>query len=93
MVKLVKITGLPNDTDDKSLSDAQPQPDPSLAAEGWQRRFTADAQRVKEVLELYASLGYEVRAEPVRAGDVHDDCDDCQASANLSLSTIYTRKK
>lgn len=93
MAKLVKIADLLNNSERRFLSDAQLQPDPRLVAEGWQRRFTADAQRAKEALELYTSLGYEVRAEPVTTADLHDDCDDCQTGAALSLCTIYTRKK
>lgn len=93
MAKLVKIADLLHNSEGRFLSEAQLQPDPRLVAEGWQRRFTADAQRAKEAVELYTSLGYEVRAEPVTTADLHDDCDDCLASAALSLCTIYTRKK
>lgn len=93
MAKLVKISPLPNESDRKFLSDAQLQPNPALIAEGWQRRFTADAQRVKEVLELYTLLGYEVRTEPITTRDLDDDCHECQTSATPSLCTVYTRKR
>ena len=43
-------------------------------------------------MELYASLGYEVRAEPVRREDVADDCEDCQLVMLLKFATIYTRR-
>jgi hypothetical protein len=92
VAKLVKIETLLNDSSREFLSDAQLQPDPALVADGWQRRFTADEPRIKEVVELYAQLGYEVRMESVTTGDVQDDCHDCQANAALRLFTVYTRK-
>ena len=69
------------------------EPDPALVAEGWERRFIADAQRAREAMELYAELGYEVRAEPVRAADLGDDCEGCSIALTLEFKTIYTRKK
>ncbi|MFQ5614107.1 MAG: hypothetical protein ACE5H9_18455 [Anaerolineae bacterium] len=75
------------------LSEAQLEPDPALVAEGWERRFIGDARQVKEAMELYAELGYEVRAEPVQAEEMGEDCDDCQLLILLQFKTIYTRKK
>jgi len=45
---------------ERVLSPGQLQADPALVAQGWERRFTADAQRAKEAMELYEQLGYEV---------------------------------
>ena len=75
------------------LSEAQLEGDPALLADGWERRFIADARRAEEAVELYESLGYEVRAEPVRREEMGEDCDDCQLLAALQFQTIYTRKK
>jgi len=66
--------------------------DAALIAEGWERRFTADPARAKEAMELYLQVGYEVRAEPVRASGLRDECGGCHEIA-LQLQTIYTRKK
>jgi hypothetical protein len=66
--------------------------DAALLADGWERRFMADAARAKEAVELYASLGFEVRAEPVRREDIADDCEDCQLVTLLKFATIYTRR-
>ncbi len=93
MEKLVKIETLLNESSRKFLTEAQLQPDPGLVAEGWQRRFTADEQRIQEVVELYKELGYEVRMEPVTTGELQDDCHECQASSSLRLFTVYTRKR
>ena len=75
------------------LSDAQLAPDPSLVAEGWERRFITDAARLPEVVALYETLGFEVRAVPVRAAEVGEDCGDCQVASLLRFQTVYTRRR
>ena len=77
----------------KLLSENQLQPDPTLIAAGWERRFIGDARQVKEAVELYSQLGFEVHTEPVRAEEMGDDCDDCRILVLLQFQTIYTRKK
>lgn len=93
MAKIVKIESQLSHSTRRFLSDDQLQPDPALAAEGWERRFTADEQRTKEVMDLYIQLGYEVRAEPVRAEELDDDCQDCRTVVSVHFRTIYTRKR
>lgn len=68
------------------------QPNPTLTAEGWERRFVADTRRAQEALELYNQLGLEVRVEPVSSYELPDECADCQLVAHLQFKTIYTRK-
>jgi hypothetical protein len=93
MTNLIKIKALLDGSADRVLSDAQLQPDPALVAEGWERRFTADEQRAKEVMELYIQLGYEVRAEPVRPEELQDDCQDCRTVVSFHFLAIYTRRR
>jgi hypothetical protein len=76
----------------RMLSEAALQGDPRLVAEGWERRFMTDGARAQEAVDLYAALGYEVCAEPVRREDVADDCEDCHLLMLLKFATIYTRK-
>ena len=78
---------------DRVLSPGQLQADPDLVARGWERRFTADAQRAKEAMELYEKLGYEVRAEPVRPQELDDDCGECGTVVSFHFLAIYTRRK
>jgi len=92
MTKLTEIKPFFERSADRVLSEAQLRPDPALAAEGWERRFTADDQRAKEAMELYTQLGYEVRAEPVLPEDLQDDCQDCRSVVSFYFQTIYTRK-
>ena len=53
MAKIVKIEELLGRSKDRFLTADQLEADPALVAEGWERRFTADAQRTAEVVELY----------------------------------------
>ncbi len=76
----------------RALSEAQLAPDPKRLADGWERRFIADGQRAREMMELYRQLGFEVCADPVTPEQVGDDCADCRLLMLLEFKTIYTRK-
>ena len=91
--KIIRTEELVEPSARRMLSDAQLEPNPELAAQGWERRFTADPQRAQEVIELYAQLGYEVRAESISVGEVAEDCEDCRSKTVIDFKTIYTRKK
>ncbi|HEY5669724.1 MAG TPA: hypothetical protein VIS10_06970 [Anaerolineales bacterium] len=78
---------------DLSLPDLDFEPDPRLVAEGWERRFMADADRAKEAVELYQSLGFEVLTEEVKPTELSDLCLDCQLVVCRYYVTVYTRKK
>lgn len=90
---LIRIEALLESSPGRVLSPGQLPADPELVAQGWERRFTADAQRAKEAMELYEKLGFQVLAEPVRPRDLDDDCEDCSAVAAFHFLAIYTRKK
>ncbi|UCC73639.1 MAG: hypothetical protein JSV86_03485 [Gemmatimonadota bacterium] len=75
------------------LSEGQLEGDPARLADGWERRFIADARRAEEAIELYSRLGYEVCADPVRPDELGEECDDCQLLAALQFKMIYTRKR
>jgi hypothetical protein len=93
MAKIIKIESLFDGLSRRVFSEAQLQPNASLLAQGWERRFTADEQRAKEAMELYNQLGYEVRAEPVMPEELQDDCQDCKTVVSFYFQTIYTRKR
>jgi hypothetical protein len=93
MTKIIKIETLFERSSERLLSDAQLQPDPALVAEGWERRFTADAQRAQEAIELYTQLGYEVRAESLLLEQLTGECEGCRSPVISKYKTIYTRKK
>jgi len=75
------------------LSAEQLKGDPARIADGWERRFIADAQRAQEAMELYALLGYEVCADPVSPEELGEDCGDCRLLAALQFKIIYTRRR
>lgn len=81
------------DTMRSSVPNLDRPPDPKLVAEGWERRFMTSVTRLTEYVELYASLGYEVRSEPVRSDEVDPDCNDCRLILYQQIVTIYTRKR
>jgi len=93
MRKIVNIDAVFTRSTGRFLPEARLQPDPALVADGWERRFTTDSERVAEAMELYAKLGYAVRAEPLRPEEITDECEGCRSLAAREFQTIYTRKK
>lgn len=67
-------------------------PDPELVAQGWERRFIADARMTRDALETYSELGYEVRLEPIDVEGLKDECTGCKVLLE-KFSVVYTRKK
>jgi len=47
---------------------------------------------MEEAIELYRSLGLEIRAEPLGPSDFGSDCQDCASDVCDSYVLIYTRK-
>lgn len=67
-------------------------PDPKLIAEGWKRRFIADANRVQDAIEMYEELGQEVRVEAVALEEFKEECHGCLLILK-QLKAVYTRTK
>ena len=67
--------------------------DPRLVADGWQRRFMADGQRLTEYVDLYSSLGYEIRTEIVQPEEIGPECTDCRLIVCRQYVTLYTRRQ
>jgi hypothetical protein len=67
-------------------------PDPQLIAEGWERRFIADAKRAQDAMEMYVELGHEVRLEPVNQESSTNECSGCWLAFS-QFKVIYTRKR
>ncbi len=57
---------------------------------GWERRFVAAPPRLQEAVDLYESLGLEVRLEPPGPDDLEEVCESCAAAVSL-FRVIYTR--
>jgi len=59
--------------------------------EKWERGFTVEENRVAEYVELYESIGYEVRVEPATP-DEHEACQTCFKADFDNLRTIFIRR-
>ncbi|UCC44264.1 MAG: hypothetical protein JSU65_14340 [Candidatus Zixiibacteriota bacterium] len=62
-----------------------------LRAEGWKERFTASGTRLREAIEEYRALGFEVKTVPVKELGA-DGCTVCFDDENDATEMIFTRK-
>ncbi len=67
--------------------------DADLIGEGWVRRHFVEPARVQESIELYASMGFEVRTRKPEASEFGSQCQECASAACGSYLLVYTRKK
>ena len=63
-----------------------------LEKEGWQMQFTTDEPRLSEAVELYESLGYEVRLEPACSELPLPECSTCYELFCEKYKTIFIRQ-
>ena len=66
--------------------------DAELAREGWIRRFVGGPPRLREVRELYESLGNDVRLETLSPEELAEECGDCRLALEL-FRVVYTRRR
>jgi len=62
-----------------------------LRGKDWERGFTVEEQRVNEYVELYESIGYEVRVKPATPNEV-EECQVCFKADFNNLRTIYIKR-
>ncbi len=78
----------------KNLTQANKPKRTQLEKEGWTRQFTIEEHRVSEYVEVYESLGHEVRVEPMVPSELDmEECQACYAAECDKYRTIYTRLK
>ncbi len=75
------------------MADRKESEEERLNREGWVRNFSAKEPRLSEFSELYESLGFEVRLEPLRPDEIEGDCKVCFEDELEDYRTIYTRAK
>ena len=73
------------------VSKSQIETRAELEKEGWTRQFTVDEPRLSEAVELYKSLGFEVRLEPVVPDENPEECAACLEVMCARYKEIYTR--
>lgn len=76
---------------DKEKSDKKKDIDLPTRGKDWERGFTTEENRVSEYVELYESIGYEVRIEP-STPDETQDCQVCFKADFKNLRTIYIKR-
>jgi hypothetical protein len=64
-----------------------------LKKEGWEKQATLGEPRLSECVQLYKSLGYEVRLEPIDLSKLSEECKRCLVCDLTTIRTIYIRKK
>jgi hypothetical protein len=57
----------------------------------WERGFTVEENRVAEYVELYESIGYEVRVEPATPSET-DECQECFKADFDNLRTLFIKR-
>ncbi|MFX1410298.1 MAG: hypothetical protein ACFFA6_08090 [Promethearchaeota archaeon] len=58
----------------------------------WEKGFTIEENRVAEYIELYESIGYEVRVEPATPDEM-EGCQECFKADFDNLRTIFIKRK
>ena len=77
-------------SDKEKKKDAKKQDIP-IRGKDWEKGFTVEENRVDEYVELYESIGYEVRVEPATP-DKMEDCQECFKADFDNLRTIYIKR-
>ena len=77
---------------DKEKSNEKKDLDLPTRGKDWERGFTIEENRVSEYVELYESIGYEVRVEPATPNE-EEECQNCFKADFNNLRTIYIKRK
>ena len=76
---------------DKEKKKFEKKQDIPIRGKDWEKGFTVEENRVNEYVELYESIGYEVRVEPATPDEM-EDCQECFKADFDNLRTIYIKR-
>ncbi len=76
---------------DKEKRKDEKKLDIPIRGKDWEKGFTVEENRVNEYVELYESIGYEVRVEPATLDEM-EDCQECLKADFDNLRTIYIKR-
>jgi hypothetical protein len=76
---------------DKEKRKDEKKLDIPIRGKDWEKGFTVEENRVNEYVELYESIGYEVRVEPATPDEM-EDCQECLKADFGDLRTIYIKR-
>ena len=65
--------------------------DDALTAQGWEFRCNTDANRLREIVDTFEEMGFEVRLEPLNLEGIDDACNGCVETL-CQLSAVYVRR-
>jgi len=68
------------------------QKEEELKRQGWVRQFVTDEPRLSEAVELYKTLGYEVRLKEASFEEVNQICKNCLEADCEKYKIIYIKK-
>ncbi len=58
----------------------------------WEKRNIIDEPRLSELVELYESLGFEVKVTDFKPEEFPEECSECMVTSPQKYKVIYTRK-
>ena len=82
-------------TNEVAVSTNDTNPDKELTLSGWTRRTVTSEPRLSELVDLYASLDFDIHLEPVTFNllkALKMDCGICFNGNLENYKVIYTRK-
>ncbi len=65
--------------------------DDALTAKGWEFRCNTDTNRLREVVDTFEEMGFEVRLEPLNLEGIDDTCSGCVETL-CKLNAVYVRR-
>ncbi len=76
---------------DKEDSEKKVERGNPIRGKDWERTFTIEDRRVNEYVDLYKSIGYEVRVEPATPDEIQE-CTACFKAEFENLKTIFIKR-
>jgi hypothetical protein len=58
----------------------------------WEKRNLTDEFRILDMIELYESMGYEVKVEDYSADNCSVECNSCLVETPEKFKVVYTRR-
>lgn len=65
---------------------------PHLAEGGWEQRTVTDPSRIRELEELYESLGFETTTTGLDPASFTEACTTCAITACATYVALFTRR-
>ena len=59
----------------------------------WEKRNIVDEHRAKEIIDMYESLGFEVKVESFNPEICKTECNECMKESPEMFKIIYTKPK